>query len=42
MAILIISTHDDEEATHIHNILEQLDFPLQNVDIKYEKDLEKE
>jgi|TARA_B110000263_G_C15053049_1_gene393929 hypothetical protein len=39
MAIITISTHDDEEAAHIHNILEQLDFPLQGVDIKYDDDL---
>ena len=39
MAIITISTHDDEEASHIHNILEQLDFPLQSVDIKYDDDL---
>ena len=38
MAILTIRTHDDEEATHIANILEQLDFPLQDVDIDYDKD----
>ena len=38
MAILTIRTNDDEEAVHIANILEQLDFPLQDLDIDYDKD----
>ena len=38
MAILIIKTHDDEEADSIHNLLEQLDFPT-DVEIKYDDDL---
>ena len=38
MAIITISTHDDEEANTISDILEQLDFPT-DVNIKYDDDL---
>ena len=38
MAIITISTHDDEEARLISDILEQLEFSI-DVDIKYDDDL---
>ena len=40
MAVLIVSTFDDEEAKLINNMLEGLDFPV-DIEIKYEDDLDK-
>ncbi len=40
MAVIIISTFDDEEAKYIDSILEGIDFPV-DIEIKFEDDLNK-